>query len=100
MGWDLLEASESSGKLPLRTSIDGESVVSSPVELASLVFSSDIDPDLNTVIRWHLANCTVCDPDQPPPPFGMPATKYCDEYWEIIQEYADYEVKYAWKGNP
>ncbi|SRR5713226_5735704 len=66
-----------------------------------VVSSKDLgDPDLGTVLDWHMYHCDICYVRNTPAIFGRRPSNFCDEYWEIVQEYADYEIQYAWKGNP
>lgn len=60
------------------------------------------DPDIGMVLRWHISICPVCKEsvNRRPAGFGIPSTRFCDEYWEIIKEYSDYEQLYAQVGNP
>jgi hypothetical protein len=60
------------------------------------------DPDIGTVLRWHIEICAVCHQSliARPAGFGRPAKVFCSEYWEIIQEYSEYERLYAQMGNP
>jgi hypothetical protein len=43
---------------------------------------------MGEVLTWHLQLCEGCPVDR------------CLEYWEIVEEYGEYERNYAWKGNP
>lgn len=58
------------------------------------------DPEIGTVLEWHIKHCGHCDLNSSPGIFGKAATNFCPEYWEIVAEYSEYEVDYAWKGNP
>lgn len=62
--------------------------------------SSFSDPEMGTVLHWHLRLCSRCDPERKVYGFGRRAEAFCDEYWEIIAEYAEYEGHYAMRGNP
>lgn len=72
-------------------------------EIKPLVFSTDFnDPDLGTVLMWHISLCPPCQAamwQQPPVANGKPS-RMCREYQEIIQEYSEYEGQYAMRGNP
>lgn len=69
-----------------------------------LKFAEDFgDPDLDTVLQWHLNVCQRCSESvaAPPPPFGVSAkSRYCTDYWEIVGDYAEYDGRYAMRGNP
>lgn len=66
-----------------------------------VVYSDELnDPDLGTVLQWHLSLCQICDPTSPPSVFGVRPANFCDEYFEIIQEYREWEGNYAWMGKP
>ena len=70
---------------------------------SNLVSSSDLgDPTLYEVLQWHIARCEHCriGQNQPPPLFGVADKRHCDEYYAIAKEFGEYEIKYAWKGNP
>lgn len=58
------------------------------------------DPTLYETLQWHLYQCPDCFPDEEPPPFGVADNRHCAEYYEIAQEYSDYERDYIMKGNP
>lgn len=68
----------------------------------NLISSKDIDPEMGTVLAWHIKLCGYCfyASQGQPLKFGSPATQFCHEYWEIIAEYGEYERHYAFKGNP
>jgi hypothetical protein len=73
------------------------------MEPSGIVSSKDLgDPDLGTVLQAHIDQCLQCVACTllPPPAFGMPDKRHCPEYFEIIQEYSDYERDYISKGNP
>ena len=60
------------------------------------------DPPMDIVLRWHIANCEWCASiieARIPLKFGQ-KSEMCPEYMEIIEEYAEYEGKFAWLGNP
>jgi hypothetical protein len=69
-----------------------------------LKFAEDFsDPSLDTVLQWHIRNCQHCSQGvtEVPPRFGVSAwSRYCAEYWEIVQDYAEYDGHYAMRGNP
>lgn len=74
-----------------------------PIGTFNLPSSSDYgDPTIAQVITWHIANCPLClaDLDKMPEPFGVKSRRYCPEYWDIYEEYREYERDYALKGNP
>lgn len=71
----------------------------------SLMFLSSEDfgdPTLHEVLQWHIVHCFPCTNHQfdPPPAFGKADKRHCEEYFEIVQEYSDYERDYVSKGNP
>jgi hypothetical protein len=68
----------------------------------NLLSSKDIDPEIGIVLSWHIVNCSLCSEYAKmarPLPFGSPAS-FCPEYWEIVDEYSEYERNYAMRGNP
>lgn len=72
-------------------------------DLDNLVFSEDLnDPTLYETLQWHIKLCLHCKLGltKPPPDFGFADTRHCAEYYEIVEEYGEYETQYAWKGNP
>lgn len=70
-------------------------------EKYKLPYSADYsDPNLGTVLHWHLSLCGRCDPERKVYRFGRRAEAFCPEYWEIVKEYADYEGHYGMMGNP
>lgn len=67
----------------------------------SLPSSEDFnDPPMGIVLHWHLQHCSRCDPDRKVFKFGQRSEAFCDEYWGIVAEYAEYEGHYAMVGNP
>ena len=60
------------------------------------------DPTLYETLRWHISVCARCAQGemQGPPAFGKRDSRHCDEYYQIAQEYSEYEADYAMKGNP
>lgn len=91
-----LEVSESQPQL-VPTFSDGTT------EEYNLVSSRDLgDPTLDEVLQWHMRLCALCAlaVKTPPAMFGIKRTAFCPEYWEIINDYREYEGEYAWKGNP
>lgn len=73
------------------------------VDLDNLLFSEDFnDPTLYETLQWHMSKCAYCTEGmtKPPPEFGHKDTRHCDEYYQIVEEYGEYELQYAWKGNP
>lgn len=60
------------------------------------------DPSFYEVARWHVSKCDVCreGENKPPPAFGVLDPRHCREYYEIAQEYSDYERDYIRWGNP
>ncbi len=65
--------------------------------------SSDFgDLPLYDFLRWHISVCEWCNSgeNQPPPQFGKQDHRKCPEYFEIVQEYSDYERIYIHDGNP
>lgn len=72
-------------------------------DLDNLLFSEDFnDPTLYETLQWHMTKCLHCKlgMTKPPPEFGHRDTRHCDEYYQIVEEYGEYETQYAWKGNP
>lgn len=63
------------------------------------------DPQMSDVLAWHRSLCEECialDSERencPPPALGTRGFN-CDEWYEIIAEYAEYEGQYAFLGNP
>lgn len=75
----------------------------SETEPIKILSSEDFgDPTMHEVLQWHISCCEWCKSmlDSPPPAFGMPDNRHCPEYYEIVQEYSDYERDYISKGNP
>lgn len=65
--------------------------------------SSDFgDLSLYEFLQWHISVCGRCEAGQhmPPPPFGKPDERHCQDYYAIVQEYSDYERDYISRANP
>lgn len=81
--------------------LDEEDSYSAPV---ALKFAEDFsDPTLTEVTVWHIVRCQRCSQGvtEGPGRFGVSQrSRYCEEYWEIIDEYSEYEGHYAMRGNP
>lgn len=60
------------------------------------------DPTLHEVLQWHQSICSHCilGSKLNPPLFGRPDNRKCVEYYEIVQEYSEYEATYIRQGNP
>lgn|SRR5487761_1005677 len=60
------------------------------------------DPTLYETLQWHMSLCHSCTRgrDQPPPAFGTRDNRHCIEYYEIVEEYSEYERDYIRWGNP
>ena len=60
------------------------------------------DPSFYEVAQWHIKLCEWCKngQDKPPPAFGTKDNRHCPEYYEIAEEYSDYERDYVKWGNP
>lgn len=62
------------------------------------------DPSLYETLQWHMRNCDHCTNGmkdvKAPPAFGARDNRHCDEYYQIAEEYSDYERDYISKGNP
>lgn len=62
------------------------------------------DPTMYATLRWHMRHCDHCtngmNATKSPPAFGARDNRHCDEYYDIVQEYSDYERDYISKGNP
>jgi hypothetical protein len=72
-------------------------------EPSEIVSSKELgDPTLGEVLQQHIERCVQCAASiqQLPTPFGMPNKRHCQEYFDIIQEYSDYERDYISKGKP
>jgi hypothetical protein len=79
---------------------EGGSSVRQPMLIRSAQLASYGDPALHTVIQWHFSMCQECNTGSRPSIFGKRPDNLCPEYFEIIQEYAEYEGHYAMMGNP
>lgn len=60
------------------------------------------DVSLYMFLQWHISVCVWCHSqlDITPPQFGVYDKRHCPDYYEIIQEYSDYERDYISRGNP
>jgi hypothetical protein len=69
-----------------------------------LKFAEDFgDPSLDTVLHWHIRVCHKCSQGVAGPPlrFGESnRSRFCTDYFEIIGDYAEYDGRYAMRGNP
>ena len=74
---------------------------SAPIPLR---FAEDFsDPTQDTVLQWHIRGCQHCSQGvtEPPRRFGVSnQSRYCPEFWEIVDDYAEYDGQYAMRGNP
>ena len=60
------------------------------------------DPTLYEVLQWHITLCAICTTglSMPPPAFGTADSRHCREYYDIAEEYSEYERYYVSWGNP
>lgn len=60
------------------------------------------DIPLYDFLQWHISRCGYCYQRQgwAPPQFGTADTRKCSEYYEIVQEYSDYERYYISRADP
>jgi hypothetical protein len=88
------------------TSSDGQPLMKfsdTPEDLSRKLFSEDFgDPTLYEMLQWHMRHCEFCSHGmtQSPPQFGVQDTRHCSEYYEIAEEYSEYERVYISQGNP
>jgi len=65
--------------------------------------SSDLgDLSLYDFLQWHISVCPHCAEhlNDAPPKWGVADNRHCQDYYDITQEYSDYERDYISRGNP
>jgi len=104
-GFDYAESSEA-GRTEIQASNgipeDGNSS-QEPCEFLVIVTSSDLgDIPLYDFLRWHISVCAYCflHENEAPPQFGYPDNRKCQDYYEIVGEYSEYEAIYIRRGEP